>query len=797
MMYVNFKLETDADGIALVTWDAPGRSLNLIDRKVVEELSSIVETVAGDSAIRGAVITSSKDAFCAGADLTMLERISRLFADAAKTRGEDAALTLLFDESRKLSLLYRRLETCGKPWVAAITGTALGGGFELCLACHYRVAADSARTRVGLPEIKIGLFPGAGGTQRIARMMPPADALQFLLKGDQLPLARAKDMKLIDAIVPAPDVVTQAKSWIMAGGKAKAPWDGEGFKLPGGAVYSKAGMMTFPAANAIYRRETYDNYPGARAIMQVVYEGLQLPMDLALRVESRWFAKILRSPEAAAMIRTLFISMQELNKGARRPRTVPATTLNAIGVIGAGFMGGGIAYVTALAGLKVVLIDRDQATADRGKGHSEKLATEQVKRGRATTAERDALLARITASADYGALKGCDLVIEAVFEDRKVKADAIGKAEAAIGEGTVFGSNTSTLPISSLAEISQRPGRFIGIHFFSPVERMMLVEIILGKQTDEAALAVALDYVRAIRKTPIVVNDARGFYASRVVGTYIREGHLMLSEGVPAAMIENLGRMAGMPVGPLALNDEVAVDLAWKILKASEADLGPSAVDPRQKALLEAMVEQAGRLGRKNGKGFYDYPQGGRKKLWPGLAELQPQQLDPARIDSNPGPRNRALCGGRGDYRRARGGRRLDPGVRLRAVHRRHALLHRHAGEQGVRRALQPPGDVVRRALCAIEAAARHGRKRGDVLWSLRRSGTGGVSRLQAIADRACFRHVVRRTGRKRAGLRVDDDIGHNRQVIGDAARRPIDETRLHGLRRPTEDAVKAKERIS
>jgi 3-hydroxyacyl-CoA dehydrogenase/enoyl-CoA hydratase/3-hydroxybutyryl-CoA epimerase len=635
MMYVNFKLETDADGIALVTWDAPGRSLNLIDRKVVEELSSIVETVTGDHAIRGAVITSSKDAFCAGADLTMLERISRLFADAAKTRGEDAALTLLFEESRKLSLLYRRLETCGKPWVAAITGTALGGGFELCLACHYRVAADSERTRVGLPEIKIGLFPGAGGTQRIARMMPPADALQFLLKGDQLPLARAKDMKLIDAIVPAADVVTHAKAWIMAGGKAKGPWDAEDFKLPGGAVYSKAGMMTFPAANAIYRRETYDNYPSARAIMQVVYEGLQLPMDLALRVESRWFAKILRSPEAAAMIRTLFISMQELNKGARRPRTVPATTWNVIGVIGAGFMGAGIAYVTALAGLKVVLIDRDQATADRGKGHCEKLAAEQVNRGRATTAERDALLARITASADYGALKGSDLVIEAVFEDRKVKADAIGKAEAAIGEGTVFGSNTSTLPISSLAEISQRPARFIGIHFFSPVERMMLVEIILGKQTDEAALAMALDYVRAIRKTPIVVNDARGFYASRVVGTYIREGHLMLSEGVPAAMIENLGRMAGMPVGPLALNDEVAVDLAWKILKASEADLGPSSVDQRQKALLEAMVEKQGRLGRKNGKGFYDYPRGGRKKLWPGLADLQPHKLDPARIDPN------------------------------------------------------------------------------------------------------------------------------------------------------------------
>jgi len=634
MTYVNFKLDTDANGIALITWDAPGRSMNIIDLNVIEELSDIVETVAGDRAIRGAVITSGKEAFCAGADLTMLETSIHTFAEMARARGEEAAATALFEDSRKLSLLYRRLETCGKPWVAAITGTALGGGFELCLACHYRVAGESANTHVGLPEIKIGLFPGAGGTQRIARMMPPADALRFLLKGDQLRLAHAKDMKLIDAIVPAAEVVAHAKEWIRTNGTAKAPWDMEGFRLPGGPVYSKVGMMVFPAANAMYRRETYDNYPGARAVMQVVYEGLQLPMDVALRVESRWFAKILRSPEAAAMIRTLFVSVRELNKGARRPKIVPTTNLKTIGVIGAGFMGAGIAYVTAVAGLNVVLIDRDQEAADKGKAHSAKLMAKQIDRGLATMAERDALLARIRATSDYGALRDCNLVVEAVFEDRKVKAGAIVAAEAAIGEGAVFGSNTSTLPISSLAEMSKRPGNFIGIHFFSPVERMMLVEIILGKKTGETTLAAALDYVRVIRKTPIVVNDARGFYTSRVVGTYIREGHLMLAEGVPAAMIENLGRMAGMPVGPLSLNDEVAVDLVWKILKATEADLGPNAIDSRQKALLEEMVEKRGRLGRKNGKGFYDYPRNGPKKLWPGLADLQPSKLDPALIDT-------------------------------------------------------------------------------------------------------------------------------------------------------------------
>ena len=628
----NFTLDVDADGIALVSWDMPGRSMNVINFEVIEELGALVERIVADTAVKGAVVTSAKATFCAGADLTLLERLMDIFADMAKSQGEEAAAARLFAESRKLSLLYRRIETCGKPWVAAINGTALGGGFELTLACHYRVAADNAKTRVGVPEIKVGLFPGAGGTQRIARMMPPSDSLQFLLKGDQHRLNRAKAMKLIDAVVPAADLIRTAKDWIKAGGKAKAPWDVDGFKWPGGPVYSEAGMMVFPAANAIYRRETYDNYPAARAILHCVYEGLQLPMDQALRVESRWFAKILRSPEAAAMIRTLFVSMQELNKGARRPAELPPSKLGKLGIVGAGFMGMGIAQVSAQAGIQVVLVDRDQETADKGKAALHKRISDRIAKGRASTADREAVMNAITATADYGMLKDCDLVIEAVFEDRKVKAEVIAKVQAVLGEGTIFASNTSTLPISSLAAEFRDPARFIGIHFFSPVDRMMLVEIILGKASGDKALAAALDYVRAIRKTPIVVNDSRGFYTSRVVGTYIREGHLMFAEGVPAAMIENVGRMAGMPVGPLALNDEVAVDLAWKILKATEADLGVKAIDARQKALLEEMVEKRGRFGRKNGKGFYDYPANGPKKLWPGLAELQPVRLDPDQI---------------------------------------------------------------------------------------------------------------------------------------------------------------------
>jgi 3-hydroxyacyl-CoA dehydrogenase / enoyl-CoA hydratase / 3-hydroxybutyryl-CoA epimerase len=633
MSTIHLKLDIDADGIALVTWDSPGRSMNVIDPKVMEELAAIVEQVAADAAIKGAVITSGKNTFCAGADLTMLETLSREFADIARKQGEEQGAQRLYDESRKLSQLYRRLETSGKPWVAAINGMALGGGFELCLACHHRVAADNPKSRVGLPEIKIGLFPGAGGTQRVARMMMPGDALQFLLKGDQVRIAQAKAMKLVDAVVPADSLIEAAKKWIRDGGKPTNPWDVEGFRLPGGLVYSKGGMMTFPPANAIYRRETYDNYPGARAIMQVVYEGLQLPMDLALRVESRWFAKILRSPEAAAMIRSLFVSMQELNKGARRPQGVPPAKFKKVGIIGAGFMGASIGYVTALAGIDVVLIDRDQESAEKGKAHSHKLMSEQVNRGRATSAEREALMSRITASGNYAALAGCDLVIEAVFEDRKVKAETIKKTQAVIGQNTIFASNTSTLPITSLASEFSDPARFVGIHFFSPVERMMLVEIIRGKQTGDAALATALDFVRAIRKTPIVVNDARGFFANRCVLNYIQEGHLMFMEGIPAAMIENVARMAGMPVGPLSLNDEVALDLGWKILKATEADLGPKAVNAQQKWLLQELVEKRARYGRKNGKGFYDYPQGGPKRLWPGLADLQKKRLDPDTVD--------------------------------------------------------------------------------------------------------------------------------------------------------------------
>ena len=580
MNLTNFRFEADADGVALATWDMPGRSMNVITEGVMDDLAQIVQIVSEDAAIKGCVITSGKDNFSGGADLTMLQGLGRAYEELRATAGEEAAMVRFFEESRRLSLLFRRLETCGKPFAAAISGICLGGAFELALACHHRVASDDPKTRVGLPEIKVGLFPGGGGTQRVARLMQTGDALQMLFKGEQIRPQMAKGMGLVHAVAPKDEIVAQAKAWILGGGSAVAPWDVPKFKAPSGKVYSPAGMMIWPPANAIYRRETHDNYPAAKAILASVYEGLQLPMDLALKVESRYFAMILRTSEAQAMIRTLFISMGELNKGARRPKDVPPTALKRVGVVGAGFMGAGVAYVSANAGLDVVLIDQSIEAAEKGKAYAHKLVTDQINRGRAKTADREALLARITTSADYADLRDCELVIEAVFEDPKVKAEVIRQVEAAIGPDAIFASNTSTLPISGLAEASARPEQFVGIHFFSPVEKMMRVEIIRGRATGDRAVATALDYVRAVKKTPIVVNDSRGFFANRCVTAYLLEGHKMLLEGVPPAMIESAGRQAGMPVGPLSLNDEVALDLGLKIARATEAQLGPDAVDP-------------------------------------------------------------------------------------------------------------------------------------------------------------------------------------------------------------------------
>ncbi len=631
MQLRNFRFDVDPDGLALLTWDMDGRSMNVITEDVMDEIDAVIDHVAQDQSVKGCVVTSGKAAFSGGADLGMLRRLGADYAPRVAAEGAEAAMQAFFEGSRRLSLLYRKLETSGKPWVAAINGLCLGGAFELALSCHYRVLADHDTARVGLPEIKVGLFPGAGGTQRVARLMPTGDALQMMVKGEQIRPAAAKAMGLVHALAPAAELVETAKAWLRGGGKPVAPWDQKGFKPPSGRVHSPAGMMVWPAANAIYRRETQDNYPAAKALLGAVYEGLQVPFDVGLRIESRYFASILRSKEAAAMIRTLFVSMGELNKGARRPAAVPKRVIQRVGIVGAGFMGAGIAYTTALAGLDVVLLDQTQEAADKGKARSHKLVSDQIAKGRAKTADREALLARITATTEDAALADCDLVIEAVFEDPAVKKSIFHRVQAVLKPGAILATNTSTLPITALAEGAPRPGEIVGIHFFSPVERMPLVEIIRAGQTSEAAIALAFDYVRMLKKTPILVNDARGFYANRCVGAYLFEGHKMVAEGVPPAMVENAGRQAGMPVGPLSLSDEVALDLVRTVV--STGDGAVVAPDAEQRALLDALVVERGRLGRKNRKGFYDYPEQGPKRLWPGLAELQSKRLDPGTID--------------------------------------------------------------------------------------------------------------------------------------------------------------------
>lgn len=632
MTTTNFQIETDAEGIALVTWDMPDKSMNVFTADVLRELDALIDQVAGDTAIKGVVFTSGKATFSGGADLAM---IKAMFTSQAEEKAKDAqaAVQKLFEVSGRMSQLFRKLETCGKPWVSAINGTCMGGAFELSLACHGRVASNAKAVKLALPEVKVGIFPGAGGTQRVPRLTNAQDALQMMTTGQSLTPSRAKAMGLIHDVCEPDALIETAKAMIRNGLKPVQPWDEKGFKLPGGAVWTPAGAQLWPAASGILRRETYGNYPGAVAILKCVYEGLQVPFDTGLKIEQRYFAQILQSTEAFSLIRSLFISMQELGKGARRPTGVAKTKFTKVGIVGAGFMGASIAYVTAFAGIPVVLIDRDLDAANKGKAQVEALLKTALQKGKATPEEAQALLGRITPSAVYKDLAGAELVIEAVFEDRAIKRAVIEKVEAALSPGAVLASNTSTLPITSLADAAERQADFIGLHFFSPVEKMMLTEVILGEKTGDAALARALDFVAAIRKTPIVVNDTRGFFVNRCVLRYMSQAYDMLIEGVPPAMIENAARMAGMPVGPLALNDEVALDLSHKILKAAIADLGEKAVNPNHMTLIETMVETHGRTGRKGAKGFYDYlAKPAKKHLWPELKSLYPQQ-NPDDID--------------------------------------------------------------------------------------------------------------------------------------------------------------------
>jgi 3-hydroxyacyl-CoA dehydrogenase / enoyl-CoA hydratase / 3-hydroxybutyryl-CoA epimerase len=618
----DFSYDMDADGVVTLTWDVKHKSMNVMSTEAFTALSEMVDRALADPAAKGIIITSGKKDFAGGMDLNVIAGM--------RAGGAQA----IFDGVLQMHGVLRKIERAGmdpktlkgaKPICAALPGTALGIGLELPLACHRIIAADNPKAKIGLPEIMVGIFPGAGGTTRLIRKLGAMGAAPFLLEGKLSDPKAAKAAGLIDEVVAPEALLTRAREWVLAATEADCvkPWDRKDYKMPGGAPYHPAGFMTFTGANAMVLGKTLGVYPAAKALLAAVYEGALVPFDTALKIEARHFTSVLLNPSSSAMIRSLFINKEALEKGANRPQ-VADQTVRKLGVIGAGMMGAGIAYVSANAGIEVVLIDATQEAADRGKAHSENLLEKGVKRGKVTADRKAEVLGRITATTDYAALAGCDLVVEAVFEDPAVKAEVTAKVEAAVGPECIFATNTSTLPISALARASQRPAQFIGIHFFSPVDKMLLVEIIRGKQTGDVAVAKALDFVRQIRKTPIVVNDARFFYANRCIIPYINEGIRMVAEGVEPALVENAAKLVGMPLGPLQLVDETSIDLGVKIAKATRAAMGDAYPDGAVDEVIFRLADQ-GRLGRKAKAGFYAYDdKGDRLGLWEGLAAEWP-----------------------------------------------------------------------------------------------------------------------------------------------------------------------------
>jgi 3-hydroxyacyl-CoA dehydrogenase/enoyl-CoA hydratase/3-hydroxybutyryl-CoA epimerase len=628
MTYKTFSVDIDSDGIALVTIDLPGATMNVWNGDLIAEFGAWVDDFTTNEAIKGAVITSGKvTGFLAGADLTML--------GGAKASSTKEA----FDQAFALNVLLRKMEAGGKtakalssgqasakPVACALNGLALGGGLELALACHYRVVADNPKIQLGMPEVMVGLLPGGGGTQRTPRLIGLQNAAIMIIQGKSLDPATAKAQGLVHEVVPAADLIANAKAWVKANTKATAPWDKKDFKFPGGAgAMDPRSVQLFVGLNAMAHKESKGNFDAVKAILSCLYEGSILPFDTALRVESKYFTKLLSGSQAKNMIRTLFINKQAAEKGAGRPKDVPPVEIKKVGVLGGGLMGSGITHVTVKGGMDVVVLDRSLEDANKAVDYSRKIIDKAVGRGKMTKEAGEAFMARITPTDNYDDLKDVDLIIEAVFERPDVKADVIKKAEAVIRPDVVFASNTSTLPITGLAKNSVRPELFIGLHFFSPVEKMPLLEIIPGELSGDRALAAAFDYNAKIKKTPIVVKDVRGFFTNRVFPPYMGEAMKLVTEGVKPALIENAAKALGMPIGPLALLDETTLQLGYDVMQSTKKELGDAYQPSGTEDFMELMVIKLGRKGRRFGSGFYDYDdKGERLTLWQGMADHYP-----------------------------------------------------------------------------------------------------------------------------------------------------------------------------
>lgn len=627
--YTTFSVETDADGIAVMKINVPNQGMNVWDEALMAEFPQFVDSFVADDAMKGLVIASGRDnGFMAGADLRMLE----------KQTGELSKET--FNDAMKLNGALRKLETGGhtdrqiaregkkaKPVAVALEGLALGGGLELALAGHYRVAADSKKVQLGLPEVLVGLLPGGGGTQRVPRLIGLQNAAQMITSGASMDVSKAKAQGLIHDVVEPGTTIAAATAWVKdkLGGTLQ-PWDVKGFRVPGGAgAMNPKAVQFFSVANAMALAKSKDNFPAIKAIMSCLYEGTMLPMSKAIEVETKYFLSLFADPVAQNMIRTLFVNKQAAEKGAGRPKDIDTIEIKKVGVLGAGLMGAGIAHVTAKAGIEVISLDRTDEDAQKSVIYTKKILDKRVKRGRMTQEKADAFLARITPTSDYNRLKDVDLIIEAVFERPDVKADVIKKTEAVIGKDVVFASNTSTLPIGGLAKNSVRPENFIGLHFFSPVERMPLLEIIPHDGTGDRALAVAFDYNRKIRKTPIVVKDVRGFFTNQVFPPYIGEAVSMIMEGTSMALIENSALNMGLPIGPLAVQDETTLKLGYDVMQSTKEELGDAYKPNGTEAFYELMVQKLGRSGRRFGKGLYNYDESGKRlDLWKGVTDHYP-----------------------------------------------------------------------------------------------------------------------------------------------------------------------------